>query len=84
MTWLEVALVVGVLLGAGCGAALVVRNPSFWTGLLSAAVAAVLPEVIRVVTTRMSPEEEREMREAYRAGRGDEWERKRRGAPPKG
>lgn len=80
MTWLEVALVVGVLLGAGCGAALVVRNPAFWLDLGKAAVIAVLP----VITRRMSPEEEREMRQAYLAGRGNEWERKRRGAPPKG
>jgi hypothetical protein len=84
MTWLEVALVVGVLLGAGCGAALVVRSPTFWLDLGKAAVIAALPEIARVLTTRMSPNEEREMREAYRAGRGDEWERKRRGAPPKG
>lgn len=80
MTWLEVALVVGVLLGAGCGAALVVRSPTFWLDLGKAAVIAVLP----VITRRMSPEEEREMRQAYLAGRGNEWERKRRGAPPKG
>jgi hypothetical protein len=84
MTWLEVALVVGVLLGAGCGAALVVRNPTFWLDLGKAAVIAALPAVISVLKHRMSPNEEREMREAYRAGRGDEWERKRRGAPPKG
>jgi hypothetical protein len=80
MTWLEVALVVGVLLGAGCGTALVVRSPTFWLDLGKAAVIAVLP----VIARRMSPEEEREMRQAYLAGRGDEWERKRRGAPPKG
>lgn len=84
MTWLEVALVAAVLLGAGCGAALVVRNPDFWVDLGKATVIAALPAVMGVLKHRMSPEEELEMQKAYRAGRGSEWERRRRGAPPKG
>lgn len=66
MSWLEVALVIAVLVGAGCGAALVVRNPAFWMGLGKAAVTAALPEIIRVVTKRMSPEEERRYQECLR------------------
>lgn len=72
MSWLEVALVIAVLVGAGCGAALVVRNPSFWMGLGKAAVTAALPEIIRVVTKRMSPEEERRFQQCVRMG--GEWD----------
>lgn len=80
MNWLEIALVGAVLVGATAGTVLVVRSPGFWWGLLSAGLSAALPIILK----RMTPEEEKAWREAERAGRGDEWLRKRRGAPPKG
>jgi hypothetical protein len=45
---------------------------------------AAMPEFKRIITQRMTPEEEAEWRKAERAGRGDEWRRKRLGLPPKG
>lgn len=80
MTWLEIALIGAVLVGATAGTALIVRSPDFWGGLVGALVKAVIPIILK----RMTPEEEAEWRKAERQGRGDEWLRKRRGAPPKG
>jgi hypothetical protein len=69
-----------VLVGATAGTALVVRQPVFWSGLVIAMFKAAVP----ILTKRMTPEQEAEWRAAERAGRGDEWLRKRRKAPPKG
>lgn len=80
MNWIEIALIGAVLVGAAAGTALVVRNPQFWWDIVAVAFTASLP----FVTKRMTPEEEQEWRKAELAGRGDEWIRKRRGAPPKG
>lgn len=80
MPWLEIALIGAVLVGVAAGTALVVRNPVFWAGLGTAVLKAALPVILK----RMKPEDEASWREAERAGRGDEWLRKRRGAPPKG
>ena len=80
MTWFEIALIGAVLVGAAAGTALVVRNPQFWWDIVAVAFAAALP----FFTKRMTPQEEDEWRKAERAGRGDEWRRKRLGLPPKG
>lgn len=80
MSWLQIALIVAVIGGATLGTAMIVRSPNFWFGLIAAGVKAALPFVMK----QMSPEEQASWREAERAGRGDEWLRKRRGAPPKG
>jgi hypothetical protein len=40
--------------------------------------------VWRYLSKRMTPEEEADYQKAVRAGRGDEWLRRRRGQPPKG
>ena len=84
MSWLDIVLIGAVVIGAACGTALVVRRPQFWGGLAVEAWRAAMPEFKRIITQRMTPEEEAEWRKAERAGRGDEWLRKRRGAPPKG
>ena len=68
MSWLEVALVLAVLVGAGAGTALVVRNPAFWMGLGSAVVQALLP----VLTKRMDPATEQRWRECQRTA-GKRW-----------
>ena len=60
------------------------QNPTFVTGLLGAMAVAAYKALAPVITKRMTPVEEAAWREAERAGRGDEFLRKRRGAPPKG
>ena len=80
MPWIEIALIGAVLVGVTAGTVLVVRNPTFWGGLIVGIVNAVMPYIAK----RMTPEEEAEWRQAERAGRGDEWRRKRLGLPPKG
>lgn len=80
MSWLNVLLIGAVLVGVTAGTALVVRNPTFWGGLIAGIVEAIMPYIVKPMT----PEEQAEWRAAERAGRGDEWLRKRRGAPPKG
>lgn len=81
MNYIEIALIGAVLVGAAAGTALVVRNPSFWWGLLTAGLTAALPFILK----RMTPEEEEAWRKATRAAdSGDAFMRKRRGAPPKG
>ena len=80
MPWIEIALIGAVLVGVTAGTVLVVRNPTFWGGLIVGIAKAVMPYLAK----RLPPEEEAEWRAAERAGRGDEWLRKRRGGPPKG
>lgn len=81
MTWLEIALIGAVLVGATAGTVLVVRNPVFWSGLTVAMIKAALP----IITKRMKPEEEAQWRKSTRLPDGeDAFNRKRRGAPPKG
>lgn len=82
MSWLEIALIGAVLVGATAGTALIVRamGPDLLVGLAGSMLKAALP----FITKRMTPEDEEEWRKAERAGRGEEWLRKRRGAPPKG
>lgn len=69
-------------MGATAGTALIVRamGPDLLVGLVGSMLKAALP----FITKRMTPEEESEWRKAERAGRGDEWRRKRLGLPPKG
>ena len=84
MSWLDIALIGAVVIGAACGTALVVRRPQFWAGIAVEVWRAAAPEFMKIVTKRMTPEEEEAYLREYRAGRGEEWLRKRRGAPPKG
>ena len=60
------------------------RNPAFVAALGSMAAAALAKGIIAQVSKPLPPAEQEEWRKAERAGRGDEWARKRRGAPPKG
>ena len=82
MSWIEIALIGAVLVGATAGTALIVwaLGPDLLVGLAGSMLKAVLP----FITQRMTPEEEAEWRKAERAGRGDEWRRRRLGLPPKG
>ena len=80
MPWLEIALIGAVLVGVTAGTVLVVRNPVFWGEFVVGIVQAMMP----YITKPMTPAEESEWRKAERAGRGEEWRRKRLGLPPKG
>lgn len=82
MSWLEIALIGAVLVGATAGTALIVRamGPDLLVGMAVSMMKAALP----FVTKRMTPEEEEDWRKAERAGRGEEWRRRRMGLPPKG
>lgn len=71
------ALIAAVLVGVAAAAFLVMRSPAFWADAGKQLAAALLPAIVRVVSKRMPPEEEAEYRAAVRAGRGDEWIRKR-------
>lgn len=78
------ALVAAVLIGVGAAAFLVMRSPAFWAEAGKQLFNALLPAVLKYLGKRMSPEEEADYQRAVRAGRGDEWLRRRRGQPPKG
>lgn len=84
MSWLEIALLISALVGLAAGAFLVAQRPAFWFGLGTVALKAAWPYLLRYFGARMSPEEEADYQRAVRAGRGDEWLRRRRGQPPKG
>lgn len=60
------------------------QSPTFVAGLTAIAAGMAANAIVTKVTARMSPEDEAAWREAERRGQGDEWLRKRRGAPPKG
>lgn len=80
MNWFDIVLIGAVLVGATAGTVLVVQQPVFWSGLVTAMLRAALPYVVK----RLPADKEEEWRKAERAGRGDEWLRRHRGAPPKG
>ena len=77
-------LVLSVLIGIGGASFLVFRSPAFWGDVASELAAKAWPRIRELLTKRMTPEEESEWRKAERAGRGEEWRRKRLGLPPKG
>jgi hypothetical protein len=72
VSWLEVAAIVVLFIGIGAGGFLVAQRPSFWLGLMTAAIKAALPAILK----RMSPEKEREMHDCIR--RGGEWDHLRK------
>ena len=81
MSWFEIALIGAVLVGATAGTALVVQQPVFWSGLITAMLKAALPYLAK----RLPADKEEEWRHATRhADGGDAWARKHRGQPPKG
>lgn len=67
------ALVIAVLVGVTGAAFLVMRSPAFWADAGKQLFSAMLPEITRILTKRMPPDEEAEYRRAVLQGRGDEW-----------
>lgn len=60
------------LMGVGVAAFLVMRSPAFWADVAKSVVSALVPEVIRIVSKRMTPQQEEEFQKAVR--RGQEWD----------
>jgi hypothetical protein len=71
VNWIEVALIAVVLAGLLAGAFLVAQRPSFWFGLGTVMLKAGMPYVIRYITKRMPPEQEKAWRDCER--RGGKW-----------
>lgn len=84
MTYWLMAIAVFAVLCMGAGVYVVARSPLFWSALVGQVVAAAIPVLRDYAVKPMTPDEQAQWREAERAGRGDEFMRKRRGAPPKG
>ena len=77
MTWQEAVATIVVRLGLFAGAFLFARRPAFWIEFGARLFGRLWPSVWAYISKRMPPEEEAEWRAAQRAGRGDEWIRKR-------
>ena len=77
-----VALLAAVCFGAGVY--FVLRTPAFWGAVVGQIAAVLLPAIRQLIIKDMSPEETKEWHKAIRRGSDDEFQRKRRGAPPKG
>lgn len=76
MNWIEIAAIAMLLIGIGAGGFLVAQRPTFWLGLASASLKAVLPFIVKYVGKRMSPEKEKEWHDCIR--RGGEWDHVRK------
>jgi hypothetical protein len=72
------ALVVAVLLGVGSAAFLVMRSPAFWADMGKELFSKAWPQIWRVLSKRMPEDEEARWRKEQQAGRGDEWNKRRR------
>lgn len=85
MTGWTIALICLLLLGvAGFSIYRAFQSPKFVSGLTRRAARAVIKAATPVITDPLEPEELEKFQKEYRAGRGDEYWRKRSGAPPKG
>ena len=60
------------------------QSPEFVAGLTAIAVGAAWKALAPKIAQRKTPEEERAHQKAFRAGREDQFHRKRDGRPPKG
>ena len=76
MNWLEIAAIAVLLIGIGAGGFLVAQRPTFWLGLIRAAVRPLVPLLLASLAKRMPPEQEQAWRDCMR--RGGEWDHARR------
>ena len=74
--WITILLVAAVLIGAGAGTALVVRQPGFWIDLGGEVVNRAWPEITRWMFGRMTPEQEKALQRCVR--RGGRWDNMRK------
>lgn len=72
MSWLEIAAIVVLLIGVGAGGFLVAQRPSFWLGMGSALLKAAFPHILKYVSARMTPEQEKAYQDCLK--RGGEWD----------
>jgi hypothetical protein len=72
VSWLEIVLIIVASSGLFLGAVMVAQSPSFWLGMIAAAVKAAMPKITAIVLKRMPPEKEQEWRDCIR--RGGEWD----------
>ena len=79
--WLIGAALLGVAALSVYGA---FQSPDFVMGLFGAMLVAGYKAIEPILAKRMTPEDEASWRAAERAGRGEEWRRRRLGLPPKG
>lgn len=86
MSWGLLAAVAGAVLFGVAALAIwrAFRSPAFVAGITAIAARVAAKAIVTKVGARMSPEDEAAWQAAERRGQGDEWLRKRRGAPPKG
>ena len=78
--WLGLA---GLLAVAAGSVYFAFKSPTFVAGLTALASAAAWKAIKPVLVKPLTPQDQEAWRKAELAGRGDEWRRKRRGAPPK-
>jgi len=81
LLWLGGAVILGV---AAISVYWAFQSPTFVAGLTALAAGAVWKALAPAIAKRMTLEDEAAWQAAERAGRGDEFMRRRRGAPPKG
>lgn len=80
--WLIGAVLLGV---AALSVYAAFQSPEFVWGFLGAMAVAAFQAVSPILTKRLPADKEAEWRASTRRADGDaEWQRKRRGAPPKG
>lgn len=66
------ALVVAVLIGVGAAAFLVMRTPAFWLDLSQQLVQRLTPEILKYLSTPLSPEDQKKLDASRR--RAEEWD----------
>lgn len=79
--WASGAVLLGV---AALGFYWAFQSPTFVAGLSALAAAAAWKAIAPAVAQRRAPEDEAKDRAEHRAGHGDDYWRRRSGAPPKG
>jgi hypothetical protein len=82
VTWWVVGLVLLAVAGLSIYGAF--RSPAFVAGLTALASAAAWKVVKPVIIKQRTPEQQAKDQAEYKAGRGDDYWRRRSGAPPKG
>jgi hypothetical protein len=79
--WLTLAVLFAAAAG---GVYAAFQSPAFVAGLSAMATAAAWKAIKPALTKPLSPQDQEAWRKAERQGWGDEWRRRRSGAPPKG
>lgn len=69
---LDTLLIIALVLGAFAGATLLFRSPNVYIDFATLAFEKLRPVIVSYALKRMTPEEEKQYREALR--RGQEWD----------